>query len=234
MNSALCRDELTVTQDRNEGRRGSEVELWIRICGWVPLRWSNQITRIMVDQMNRWIHSGQGFIGSFDLLIRVISDHWSWSRWSQRNAPIYLRISVECFHSRGQRLRKLIGTKESVCIRKEFNSHRIGSGHHIWPRFYCFGTPIWPPWRHVKTSALLVALLTNAKTIELIPVPSGSFFQPWSCPEKIKAWTLRVWNKIIQHSIIQHISLLYLSSYLKSLISIRIKLFFLGCFPLMG
>ena len=97
-----------------------------------------------------------------------------------------------------------------------------------------FGTPIWPPWRHVKTSALLVALLTNAKTIELIPVPSGSFFQPWSCPEKIKAWTLRVWNKIIQHSIIQHISLLYLSSYLKSLISILIKLFFLGCFPLMG
>ena len=20
-----------------------------------------------------------------------------------------------------------------------------------WPRFHCFGTPIWPPWRHVKT-----------------------------------------------------------------------------------
>ena len=136
MNSALCRDELTVTQDRNEGRRGSEVELWIRICGWVPLRWSNQITRIMVDQMNRWIHSGQGFIGSFDLLIRVISDHWSWSRWSQRNAPIYLRISVECFHSRGQHLCKLIGTKESVYIRKEFNSHRIGSGHQYGPGFF--------------------------------------------------------------------------------------------------
>ena len=107
-------------------------------------------------------------------------------------------------------------------------------GTPIWPPFHCFGTPIWPPWRHVKTLALLVALLTNAKTIELIPVPSGLFFQPWSCPEKIKAWTLRVWNKIIEHSIIQHISLLYLSSYLKSLISIRIKLFFLGCFPLMG
>ena len=138
--------------------------------------------------------------------IRVISDHWSWSWCYQRNAPIYLRISIECFHSRGQRLRKLIGTKEGVCIRKEFNSHRIGSGHHIWPRFYCFGTPIWPPWRHVKTPALLVALLTNAKTIELIPDPFGSFFQPWSCPEKIKAWTLRVWNKIIEHSIIEHMS----------------------------
>ena len=21
----------------------------------------------------------------------------------------------------------------------------------MWPPFYCFGTPIWPPWRHVKT-----------------------------------------------------------------------------------
>ena len=93
-------------------------------------------------------------------------------------------------------------------------------GTPIWPRFYCFGTPIWPPWRHVKIPALLV--------------PSGLFFQPWSCPEKMKPWTLRVWNKIIEHSIIQHISLLYLSSYLKSLISIRIKLLFLGCSPLMG
>ena len=102
-------------------------------------------------------------------------------------------------------------------------------GTPIWPRFYCFGTPIWPPWRHEKTPALL----TNAKTIELIPVPSGSFFQPWSCPEKMKAWTLRVWNKIIEHSIITRISSLYVSSYLKSLISIRIKLLFLGWFPLL-
>ena len=29
---------------------------------------------------------------------------------------------MECFHSRGQHLCKFIGTKESVCIRKEFNS----------------------------------------------------------------------------------------------------------------
>lgn len=32
------------------------------------------------------------------------------------------------FHSRGQRLYKLIGTKVSVNIRKEFNSHRTGLG----------------------------------------------------------------------------------------------------------
>ena len=38
-------------------------------------------------------------------------------------------VSIECFHSRGQHLYKFIGTKESVCIRKEFNSQRIGLGH---------------------------------------------------------------------------------------------------------
>ena len=37
--------------------------------------------------------------------------------------------SIECFHSRGQHLCKCIGTKESVCIRKEFNSQRISLGH---------------------------------------------------------------------------------------------------------
>ena len=33
---------------------------------------------------------------------------------------------IECFHSRGQHLWTFIGTKENVCIRKEFNSQRIG------------------------------------------------------------------------------------------------------------
>ena len=32
----------------------------------------------------------------------------------------------ESFHSRGQYLWQLSRTKESVCLRKEFNSHRIG------------------------------------------------------------------------------------------------------------
>ena len=36
---------------------------------------------------------------------------------------------IECFHSRGQHLCKFNGTKESVCIRKEFNSYRTGLGH---------------------------------------------------------------------------------------------------------
>ena len=46
-----------------------------------------------------------------------------------------LHILLECFHSRGQHLRKFIETKESVCIRKQFNSHRIGLGHEHGRRF---------------------------------------------------------------------------------------------------
>ena len=38
-------------------------------------------------------------------------------------------LFIERFHSRVQHLCKFIGTKESVYIRKEFNSHRIGLVH---------------------------------------------------------------------------------------------------------
>ena len=52
--------------------------------GCVPLRWSGSgsvwsgITRIMGDQMNRRIHSEQGFISSLDL---------PWSKWSRITDP---------------------------------------------------------------------------------------------------------------------------------------------------
>ena len=46
---------------------------------------------------------------------------------------------IECFHSRGQHLCKFMGTKESVCIRKEFNSQRIGLGHQHDCRFIVLG-----------------------------------------------------------------------------------------------
>ena len=42
---------------------------------------------------------------------------------------------IECFHSRGQHLCKFIETKENFCIRKEFNSQRIGLGHQHGRRF---------------------------------------------------------------------------------------------------
>ena len=55
---------------------------------------------------------------------------------------IYIYIaqtSIECFHSPGQHICKFIGTKESICIRKEFNSHRTGLGHQHGRRFIVLG-----------------------------------------------------------------------------------------------
>ena len=48
-------------------------------------------------------------------------------------------IHIECFHSRGQHICKFIGTKESVCIRKEFNSQGTGLGHQHGRRFIVLG-----------------------------------------------------------------------------------------------
>ena len=50
-----------------------------------------------------------------------------------------LVCSMECVHSRGQHLCKFIETKESVYIRKEFNSHRTGLGHKHGRRFIVLG-----------------------------------------------------------------------------------------------
>ena len=46
---------------------------------------------------------------------------------------------IERFHSRGQHLCRFIGTKESVCIRKEFNSRRIDLEHKHGRRFFVLG-----------------------------------------------------------------------------------------------
>ena len=48
-------------------------------------------------------------------------------------------LLIECFHSWGQHLCKFIGTKGSVCIRKEFNSQRIVLGHQHGRRFIVLG-----------------------------------------------------------------------------------------------
>ena len=49
---------------------------------------------------------------------------------------------IECFHSRGQHLCTFIGTKESVYIRKELNSHRTGLGHQYGRREVMWKHPI--------------------------------------------------------------------------------------------
>ena len=55
-----------------------------------------------------------------------------------KTAFYHLR-NIECFHSRGQHIYKFIGTKERVCIRKEFNSQRTGLGHQHGRRFIVLG-----------------------------------------------------------------------------------------------
>ena len=54
-------------------------------------------------------------------------------------SPLHFFPLIECFHSRGQHLCKFIETKESVCIRKEFNSQRISWGHQHGRRFFVLG-----------------------------------------------------------------------------------------------
>ena len=56
----------------------------------------------------------------------------------ERNSIVGLK---ERFRSRAQHLCKFIGTKENFCIRnkKEFNSHRTGSGHQHGRRFIVLG-----------------------------------------------------------------------------------------------
>ena len=45
--------------------------------------------------------------------------------------------------TRANQLYKCIETEEGFYRRKRFHSQQT------WPTFHCFGTPIWPPWRHV-------------------------------------------------------------------------------------
>ena len=61
------------------------------------------------------------------------------SRLAHTRKTYVLFEPIECFHSRDQHLCKFIGTKESVCIRKEFNSQRIGLGHQHGRRFIVLG-----------------------------------------------------------------------------------------------
>ena len=65
-------------------------------------------------------------------------------RWSLMSRSLYNRenrkiLPIERFHPRGMRLCKFIGTEETVCIRKEINSHGIGLGHRHGHRFIHLG-----------------------------------------------------------------------------------------------
>ena len=52
---------------------------------------------------------------------------------------LFYTPSIECFHSRGLHLCKCFGTKEIICIRKEFISNGTGLGHQHGRRFIVLG-----------------------------------------------------------------------------------------------
>ena len=62
-----------------------DVQYQVRVRSFGTIRISDPWS-LMLDQMNWWIHSGQGFIGLFNLSWSEWCRHWSWSGSSQRNA----------------------------------------------------------------------------------------------------------------------------------------------------
>ena len=99
----------------------------------------------MASLQNRWNYS-----------MFPVDSNPSWSWWPSHVAQVWLFIDrvavhIERFHSRGQHLCKFIGTKESICIRKEFNSHRTGLGHKHGHHFTVLGHQYGPRdvmWKH--------------------------------------------------------------------------------------
>ena len=73
------------------------------------------------------------FYSSLPMLSRIHT------KWYKKTPQTVDQQAIERFHSRGRRLCKCIATKESVCIRKESNSHRIGLGHQHGRRFVVLG-----------------------------------------------------------------------------------------------
>ena len=73
---------------------------------------------------------------------------------------------------------QIYGNKESVYIRKEFNSHRIGFGTPTWPPVYSFGTPIWPPWRHVTVTCAQTSLFRSLMVSYTCKLCNMALFEP--------------------------------------------------------
>ena len=101
-----------------------------------------------------------------------------------------LELLIECFHSHDQHLCKFIETKESVCIRKEFNSQRTGLGHQHGRRFIVLGHQYGHRdvmWKH---SIPHVVVIFSEISENVIPFATGSCrkFKPdvlveWKAPE---------------------------------------------------
>ena len=96
-------------------------------------------------------------------------------------AKTAVKKCIERFHSRGQHLCKFNGTKESVCIRKEFNSHRTGLEHQDGRRFIVLGHQYGRRdvmWKHSfefnSSAPLFLATLSSPpRTFSLLNIQEG-------------------------------------------------------------
>ena len=107
-----------------------------------------------------------------------------------------MKKPIECFHSRDQHLCKFIGTKESVCIRKEFNSHRIGLGHQHVSNGYQ-GARARMYWHNLLCAPKsLDKWCSSIRALCMLSVRGTRYVQDSRNPRKIikKGAYLRCWN----------------------------------------
>ena len=78
-------------------------------------------------------------MNDFDQIYPELLEDVRFPKFTKDYTEVITVVLIECFHSRGQHLCKFIRTKEIVCIRKEFNSQRIGLGHQHGRRFIVLG-----------------------------------------------------------------------------------------------
>ena len=111
--------------------------------------------KVAIDQLFDNLESGKN---NLSIVLEKSLEFWIQRSvrtllWCGNNNALY---PIECFHSRGQHPCKFVGTKESVCIRKELNSHRIGLGHQHGRRFIVLGHQYGRRdvmWKHSITSS---------------------------------------------------------------------------------
>ena len=100
--------------------------------------------------------------------------------------------SIRCFHSHGQHLCKFIGTKESVCIRKEFISQRFSLGHQHGRRFIVLGHQYGRcdvMWKHSIHEASIISSISGYWKISPGGIYQGSKFKfefGSTCPTRCK------------------------------------------------
>ena len=105
---------------------------------------------------------------------------------------------IECFHSRGQHLCEFIGTKENVWIRKEFNSHRTGLGHHHGRRFIVLGLQYGRRdvmWIHSIASFTFSSPSPSPSPSSLLKFPIVFCTPMWSTWRHVKPFYILCWRR---------------------------------------